>query len=157
MTGEILTSLEYLKLNDSIVRCFRDLGTSFKNVRVLHIARCEIKEVRGIQAFEQLEELYISHNAIEELYDVSFAEHLQVLDFEGNLVSSVDQLKYLRRLPRLADVNFRENPVAKEFAYYQKIADVVPNLQILDDEPIGDNFDLFVEEKQRESRRLALQ
>ena len=90
VTGEILTSLEYLKLNDSIVRCFRDLGTSFKNVRVLHIARCELKEVRGIQAFEQLEELYISHNAIEELYDVSFAEHLQVLDFEGNFVSSVE-------------------------------------------------------------------
>ena len=60
-------------------------------------------------------------------------------------------------MPRLVDVNFKENPVAKEFAYYQKIADVVPNLQILDDEPIGDNFAQFVEEKQRESRRLALQ
>ena len=59
-------------------------------------------------------------------------------------------------MPRLVDVNFIGNPVAKEFAYYQKIADVVPNLQILDDEPIGDSFDLFVEEKQRESRRLAL-
>ena len=45
VTGEILASLEYLKLNDSIVRSFRDLGTSFKNVRVLHIARCELKEV----------------------------------------------------------------------------------------------------------------
>ena len=60
-------------------------------------------------------------------------------------------------MPRLVDVNFKENPVAKEFAYYQKIADVVPNLQILDDEPIGDDFAQFVEEKQRESRRLALQ
>jgi hypothetical protein len=45
VTGEILTSLEYLKLNDSIIKSFRDIGTSFKNVRVLHIARCEIKEV----------------------------------------------------------------------------------------------------------------
>ena len=59
-------------------------------------------------------------------------------------------------MPRLVDINFKENPVAKEFAYYQKIADVVPNLQILDDEPIGDNFAQFVEEKQRESRKLAL-
>jgi len=48
VTGEILPSLQYLKLNDSIVRCFRDLGTSFKNVRVLHISRCELKEVQGI-------------------------------------------------------------------------------------------------------------
>jgi hypothetical protein len=45
VTGEILQSLEYLKLNDSVIRCFRDIGTSFKNVRVLHLARCEIKEV----------------------------------------------------------------------------------------------------------------
>lgn len=45
VTGEILTSLEYLKLNDSIIRSFRDIGTSFKNVRVLHIARCELREV----------------------------------------------------------------------------------------------------------------
>lgn len=52
VTGEILSSLEMLKLNDSVIRCFRDIGTSFKNVRVLHIARCEIAEVQGIQAFE---------------------------------------------------------------------------------------------------------
>ena len=48
VTGEILPSLEYLKLNDSIIRCFRDVGTSFKNVRVLHLARCELTEVQGI-------------------------------------------------------------------------------------------------------------
>ena len=48
VTGEILPSLEYLNMNDSIVRCFRDIGTSFKNVRVLHLARCELKEVQGI-------------------------------------------------------------------------------------------------------------
>ena len=45
VTGEILPCLVFLKLNDSVIRCFRDLGTSFKNVRVLHLARCEIREV----------------------------------------------------------------------------------------------------------------
>lgn len=30
VTGEILTSLELLKLNDSVIRCFRDIGTSFR-------------------------------------------------------------------------------------------------------------------------------
>ena len=98
VTGEILSSLELLKLNDSVIRCFRDIGTSFKNVRVLHLARCEIKEVQGIQAFEQLEELYISFNEIDDLFDISFLEHLSVLDFEGNNVSKVDQLYYLNRL-----------------------------------------------------------
>jgi len=48
VTGEILSSLEFLKLNDSIISSFRDIGTSFKSVRVLNIARCELKEVQGI-------------------------------------------------------------------------------------------------------------
>lgn len=90
VTGEILPSLDILKLNDSVIRCFRDIGTSFKNVRVLHIARCEIREAQGIQAFEQLEELYISFNEIDDLFDISFLEHLSVLDFEGNNVSSTE-------------------------------------------------------------------
>ena len=117
VTGEVLPSLEYLKLNDSIIRCFRDLGTSFKNVRVLHIARCELREVQGLQAFEQLEELYASHNHLDELFDVSLAEHLTVLDLEANRVAALDQLKYLRRMPRLTELNFKGNPVAREFAY----------------------------------------
>lgn len=48
VTGEILSSLEYLRMSDSIIKSFRDLGTSFRFVRVLHLARCELKEVHGI-------------------------------------------------------------------------------------------------------------
>lgn len=139
VTGEILPSLEYLKLNDSIIGSFRDIGTSFKNVRVLHIARCELKEVQGIQAFEQLEELYISYNAIEDLFDISFCEHLQILDFEGNNVVSIDNLYYLKRLTKLNDLNLKHNGVTKEFSYYNKIKENAPNLQVLDDEDVGEN------------------
>lgn len=48
VTGEILSILEFLKMNDSIIQTFRDIGTSFRFVRVLHLARCELKEVQGI-------------------------------------------------------------------------------------------------------------
>ena len=79
-----------LKLNDSIIPSFRDIGTSFRNVRVLNIARCELAEVQGIQAFEQLEELYIAYNEVTELFDIGFLEQLSVLDFEGNNVKDLD-------------------------------------------------------------------
>jgi Leucine-rich repeat (LRR) protein len=59
-------------------------------VRVLSLARCEIKEVQGILAFEQLEELYISYNQIDELFDIGFLEYLQVLDLEGNNIKKFD-------------------------------------------------------------------
>lgn len=45
VTGEILCSLESLRMSDSIIKCFRDIGTSFRFVRILHLARCELKEV----------------------------------------------------------------------------------------------------------------
>jgi hypothetical protein len=45
VTGEILSSLESLRMSDSIIKCFRDIGTSFRFVRILHLARCELKEV----------------------------------------------------------------------------------------------------------------
>jgi Leucine-rich repeat (LRR) protein len=150
-----LSSLEYLKLNDSIISTFRDIGTSFKNVRVLHIGRCELKEVQGIQAFEQLEELYISYNEIDELFDIGFLEHLSVLDFEGNNVKDMDQLFYLKRCRKLTHLNLKYNPVqtgmsigcAKDATqeekiaeYYNKIKDNVPLIEELDDEPITSTF-----------------
>lgn len=74
--GEVLCSLESLRLNDSIIKCFRDIGTSFRKVQILQLARCELKEVQGILAFEALEELYISYNEIEDLFDIGFLETL---------------------------------------------------------------------------------
>ena len=63
-------------------------------------------------AFQQLEELYISYNFIEELFDIGFLEHLTVLDMEGNNVKKIDQIYYLRRNQILTDVNLKYNPVA---------------------------------------------
>ena len=60
-------------------------------------------------------------------------------------------------MPRLNEINFKGNPVIKEFAYYQKLSEVVPKLQVLDDEPIGDSMEHFVEEKQKESRKSMMQ
>ena len=37
-----------------------------------------------------LEELYVSYNHIEELFDIGFLEYLNVLDLEGNNIRSVD-------------------------------------------------------------------
>lgn len=160
VTGEILTSLEYLKLNDSIIRSFRDIGTSFKNVRVLHIARCELKEVQGIQAFEQLEELYISFNEIDDLFDISFLEHLSVLDFEGNNVQAVEQLMYLKRLRNLTEVNFKHNPISSgqtAAVYYERVVENVPNLEILDDEIVPNDRIEFVAIKQQQSSQALQQ
>ena len=47
-------------------------------------------DIQGIQAFEQLEELYMGYNEIDDLFDIGFSEHLRVLDFEGNNIQDYD-------------------------------------------------------------------
>ena len=136
VTGELLPNLDKLKLNDSIVRCFRDIGTSFRNIQILHIARCEIREVQGIQAFDELRELYISFNELDELFDISMLENLEVLDFEGNNISKKEELQYLFRLRKLTDINFKMNPIADSEDYYDVIQKGCPNIEVLDDEDI---------------------
>jgi len=84
-------------MSDSIIKSFRDIGTSFRFVRILNLARCELKEVQGIQAFQNLEELYVSYNDIEDLFDISFLEHLVVLDLEGNNIKNEQELYHLKR------------------------------------------------------------
>ena len=84
-------------MSDSIIKSFRDIGTSFRFVRILNLARCELKEVQGIQAFQNLEELYVSYNDIEDLFDISFLEHLIVLDLEGNNIKNEQELYHLKR------------------------------------------------------------
>ena len=85
------------------------------------LARCEIREVQGIMAFEQLEELHLSYNYIDELFDIGFLEHLTTLDMEGNNIKKLDQIYYLRRNQNLIDVNLKHNPVTDEVSYYQKV------------------------------------
>eukprot|EP00347_Sterkiella_histriomuscorum_P023670 403333794 len=130
-TGEILSGLEYLKMNDSVIKCFRDIGTSFRF----------------------LEELYISYNFIEELFDIGFLEHLTVLDIEGNNIKSLDQIYYLKRNPHLTDVNLKYNPVTKEVAYYQRVQECVPKIKSLDDEEVQT---AFFDRKTEEYKKINL-
>ena len=82
-----------------------------------------------------------------------------MLDFEGNSVRDINELRYLRRMSKLTDLNCKGNPIAsKGLAYYQKIQEIVPGLQVLDDEPIGSDDEgmvKFIEGKQRDARQQA--
>lgn len=44
-------------------------------------------------------------------------------------------------------MNLKHNDVTKEFTYYNKIKENAPNLQVLDDEDVGENPEQFFEEK----------
>jgi len=84
--GELCPNLRELKLNDSQLCSFRDLGTSLRNLRILWLSRSGITDLDGISVLERLEELYVSFNDIDDLTPLSLHDTLAVLDLEANKV-----------------------------------------------------------------------
>lgn len=135
--GEMLQSLTLLKLNDSVIPSWRDLGTSFRNIQVLYLNRWEMKSLAGLSWFEFLKELYLSYNEIDDLFDLSYWYNLEIIDLEGNNVSTWDNISYLMGLWQLKDLNLSWNPIAKEQNYQFKIKEMLHNLKYLDDTHVG--------------------
>lgn len=134
--GEVLQSLTSLKLNDSVIPSVRDLGTSFRNLRVLSLNRCEVKSLAGLSSFEFLKELYASYNDIQDLFDISYWYHLEVLDLEGNNVSTWDNVSYLMGLDQLMDINLSWNPISSEQNYQNRVKEMLRQVKYIDDDHV---------------------
>ena len=131
--GEVLKSLTLLKLNDSVIPSIRDLGTSFKNIKILYLNRWEMKTLAGLSWFEFLKELYISYNDIDDLFDISYWNNLEVLDLEGNNVPTWDNISYLLNWSKLTDLNLSNNPISNYQNYQNRVKELLPQLRFLDD------------------------
>lgn len=87
----------------------------------------------GLSSFEFLKELYASYNDIKDLFDISYCYHLEVLDLEGNNVSTWDNISFLMGLDQLTDVNLSSNPVAKEHNYLNRVKEMLRQVKYIDD------------------------
>ena len=97
LLGHLAPNLRELKLVDSVLRSFRDLGTSLKNLKIFHAARCQISDLDGISVLPGLQELYVPFNKIQDVTPLAMHEHLQVLDMEGNRIDDFAQVDQLVR------------------------------------------------------------
>lgn len=131
--GEILISLLHLNLNDSIVPSVWSLGTQFRNIQVLWIARSEVKELSGLCALDNLRELYCSYNEIERLVDFVYLDKLEVLDLEANRISKFDELNNLKSCFNLKYLTLEWNPVSNEKNYWKRVSRMLENLEFIDD------------------------
>ena len=61
----------------------RDLGAWYQQITVLWIARAHLSDLDGIGILSGLKELYVAHNEILNLSDVSMLDSLEILDLEG--------------------------------------------------------------------------
>jgi Leucine-rich repeat (LRR) protein len=77
--GVMVPNLQQLKLNNSTLKSFRDLGTSLRNLQCLWLSRSGIVDLDGIGALLALKELYVSFNDISDLTPLAMHDELQVL------------------------------------------------------------------------------
>ena len=54
-----------------------------RNLTVLWMSRCSLREIEGIGALPNLTELYVPFNDIDDISSLSSLEQLQILDLEG--------------------------------------------------------------------------
>ncbi|GAB9469522.1 hypothetical protein Gpo141_00006799, partial [Globisporangium polare] len=134
--GELLPSLQQLKLQNSTLQSFRDLGTSLHSLQILWVMRSGISDLDGIGALTGLQELYLQYNDISDLSPLMLHEEIQVIDLEGNCIADIGQIEQLAFCAQLTTLNLEANPVCKIAHYRQIVANFLPQLNTLDDKPI---------------------
>ncbi|OXB56912.1 hypothetical protein ASZ78_010641 [Callipepla squamata] len=127
--GAYLPNLRELKLNNSLLVSVSDCS----NVNLL------------ILFFPSDEELYIAYNKISDLCPLSFLDHLEVLDLEGNNIEDINQMQYLGLCYKLSSLTVegnliclkpnRESAEELDYNYRAEVKKLIPHLEYLDGIP----------------------
>ena len=126
--GQRLTNLIYLKLNDSYIHGINDLGTNFRNLKIIQMNNCKLKDLGGLVCFEHLEVFEAKNNQISDLIELEMCMSLKKLDLENNLVEKIQNIYFLSSLDGLIYLNLLKNPIKN---YEDKIKNLLPNLKEL--------------------------
>ena len=139
--GQRLTNLKFLKLNDSFIQSIEDLGFNFKNLKILQINNCKLKDLSGIICFEQLEILEAKNNEISDLIELEMSSSIKKLNLENNLIENDENIYFLSSLENLEYVNLLGNPIKN---YENKLKELLPNLKEIDiQKDICDEIDIY--------------
>ena len=139
--GQRLTNLKFLKLNDSFIQSIEDLGSNFKNLKILQINNCKLKDLSGIICFEQLEIFEAKNNEISDLIELEMSSSIKKLNLENNLIENEQNIYFLSSLDDLEYINLLGNPIKN---YEKKLKDFLPNLKEIDiQRDICDEIDIY--------------
>lgn len=160
-----LTNLEELWLGKNKIEHIDGISKLTK-LRRLDVQSNRLTRIENLQGqVDTLEELYLAHNGIDvegakcetglalpftqlntvdlsrnRLADTSPFAHLKCLSdlwISGNDIKTFDDVDTLKNLTELDGVYLEYNPVASEFEYRKKLAELIPSLTQIDANMIG--------------------
>ncbi|KAK7084768.1 hypothetical protein SK128_003621 [Halocaridina rubra] len=119
------------KLTEDMVVA-RSKGSDLHNVRKLNCWGSELTDVSVVRKLQNVEVLSLSVNNIKTLADFQHCPHLQELYIRKNSITDINEVLYLRNLPKLKSLWLADNPCANFEQYRQTVLRALPHLQKLD-------------------------
>ncbi len=130
--GSMLPCLKELWLDNSSISTIRDFGTQLGQLRVLSLKSSYVKELDGICALDNLQELYLENNSIESLAPLAMHESLRLVDLRENCISDIGEIDQLGTCFQLRNLSLKGNPVSLVDFYRRFVSNSIPQLEVLD-------------------------
>ncbi|RZB76535.1 Protein phosphatase 1 regulatory subunit 7 isoform C [Glycine soja] len=136
-----VVSLRALILNVLSKNPIRKIGEALmkvKSITKLSLSYCELQGIdTSLKSCVELSELRLAHNEIKCLpEELKLNSKLRSLDLGNNVITRWSELKVLKLLTNLRNLNLQGNPVATVDKVTRKVKKALPKLQIFNARPV---------------------
>ncbi|XP_064471191.1 uncharacterized protein F09G8.5-like [Ornithodoros turicata] len=114
----------------------RTRAQDLKSVRKLNCWGSELEDVSIVRKMSHVEVLSLSVNNISTLADFAHCKNLQELYIRKNNIQDLNEVLYLKDLPKLKNLWLADNPCAENEQYRFTVLRHLPNLQKLDNQNV---------------------
>ncbi|EDV58072.1 dynein light chain 1, axonemal [Drosophila erecta] len=134
-----LTECQKLSLSSNMIEKITGIS-GMKNLRVLSLARNNLKTLNGIEPLaDTLEELWVSYNNIEKIKPLESMKALRVFYISFNMIKDWAEFMRMGVPANLSEITFVGNPLNENMDPSAFLAEAVrrlPNMKKLDGEPV---------------------
>ncbi|KAL1345612.1 hypothetical protein HN51_019346 [Arachis hypogaea] len=133
-----LKELNTIVLSKNPIRKIGGALTKVKSITKLSLSHCQLQGIDcSLKSCVELRELRLAHNEIQSLPDeLAQNSKLQNLDLGNNVITKWSELKVLKSLTNLRNLNLQGNPVASIEKVTRKVKKALPKLRIFNARPV---------------------
>ncbi|KAL5132039.1 Protein phosphatase 1 regulatory subunit 7 [Glycine soja] len=133
-----LKDLNTLVLSKNPIRKIGEALMKVKSITKLSLSYCELQGIdTSLKSCVELSELRLAHNEIKCLpEELKLNSKLRSLDLGNNVITRWSELKVLKLLTNLRNLNLQGNPVATVDKVTRKVKKALPKLQIFNARPV---------------------
>ncbi|CAD8160592.1 unnamed protein product [Paramecium octaurelia] len=106
-----------------------------QNLISLSLVECQLKNLEGFPKLNNLENLILESNQLEGSaisYISKNFKKLACLSLADNKIQKFEEVEPLKQLKQLQQLDLADNPITQLPGYFNKIFELIPSLQILD-------------------------